>query len=227
MLQDIKTIVWDWNGTLLNDQAICLESINVLLKNRALPQLTDELYREVFGFPVQDYYTRIGFDFEKEPFEVPAHEFIAEFSERLPQCPLHLDAERALSTFKYMGLKQVILSAMEQEKLTQSVANLNIEEYFEKITGLNHDYATSKSQLGIEMLAELKIKPKEALLIGDTIHDFEVAQKLGCKCVLIAEGHQSLHRLKATGVPVFESLNQLLAEVRNYVIRELVSETQP
>ena len=125
-----------------------------------------------------------------------------------------------------MGLKQVILSAMEQEKLTKSVVNLDIEDYCEKITGLNHDYATSKSKLGFEMLAELKIKPEEALLIGDTIHDFEVAQDLGCKCVLIAEGHQSQHRLKATGVPVFESLDQLLTEVRDFVIRVLVSETQ-
>jgi phosphoglycolate phosphatase len=226
MLQNIKTIIWDWNGTLLNDRAICLESINVLLQKRALPQLTDELYREVFGFPVQDYYTQIGFDFEKEPFEVPAHEFIVEFSKRLPQCPLHTNAERALSTFKYMGLKQVILSAMEQEKLLQSVVDLNIEDYFEKIAGLNHDYATSKSQQGLNLLMALKIKPEEALLIGDSLHDFDVARELGCRCVLIADGHQSFHRLKTTGAPVYETLDQLLTEVREYVLQALLSQAK-
>ena len=61
-----KSIIWDWNGTLLNDAELALFSINVMLKKRLLPTLSLPEYKQVFNFPVKDYYLRIGFDFEKE-----------------------------------------------------------------------------------------------------------------------------------------------------------------
>ncbi|MCK4288095.1 MAG: HAD hydrolase-like protein, partial [Bacteroidales bacterium] len=62
----IKTIIWDWNGTLLNDIDICINSINILLEHRNIENLTKEIYKEIFTFPVKDYYSKAGFDFTKE-----------------------------------------------------------------------------------------------------------------------------------------------------------------
>ena len=71
-------IIWDWNGTLLDDADWCLTIINTLLTNRKLQPIKDiDAYRDIFGFPVIDYYRRAGFDFDKEPFEIPAKEFIS------------------------------------------------------------------------------------------------------------------------------------------------------
>ena len=38
-MEDITTIVWDWNGTLLDDVELCMTSINRLLQEHHLPQL--------------------------------------------------------------------------------------------------------------------------------------------------------------------------------------------
>ena len=62
----INTIIWNWNGTLLDDISICINAINQLLSERNLNLLTIEKYREVFTFPVIDYYKAVAFDFEKE-----------------------------------------------------------------------------------------------------------------------------------------------------------------
>ena len=64
----IETIIWDWNGTLLNDLRLCVKTINSLLEKRSLPVLTTSSYKEVFSFPVKDYYEKVGFDFSKEDF---------------------------------------------------------------------------------------------------------------------------------------------------------------
>jgi phosphoglycolate phosphatase len=66
------SIIWDWNGTLLNDVEVAINSINRLLYDRNLVPLTLERYLDVFTFPVQDYYEVIGFDLINEPFEIPA-----------------------------------------------------------------------------------------------------------------------------------------------------------
>ena len=60
-----------------------------------------------------------------------------------------------------------------------------------------------------ETHAQNPINPATTWLIGDTIHDYEVAQELGCKCVLTAHGHQSRVRLMEAGAPVIDNLAEL------------------
>jgi len=46
-------------------------------------------------------------------------------------------------------------------------------------------------------------------LIGDTVHDYEVAREIGAKCLLIAGGHQSIEKLTACGVPVLNNIKEI------------------
>lgn len=209
MFDSIDAIIWDWNGTLLNDLSVCIDSINILLKDRDLPTIEINHYREVFGFPVKDYYSRIGFDFEKEPFDIPANQFIAEFSKRLPFCSLFDGAEDALEKMRSLNKRQFILSATEQEKLVKSVVGYGVDPYFEEIVGLSDDFAVSKVMLGERLFSRANLSSNRVCLIGDTLHDYEVAKKLNCRCILLSSGHQSAHRLNETGVEVFPSVKYL------------------
>ena len=80
-MNHISSVIWDWNGTLLNDVHISVNSVNHLLAQKDLHTLTRDDYLEVFTFPVQEYYESIGFDFTDEPFEVTAHQFIEIYNE--------------------------------------------------------------------------------------------------------------------------------------------------
>ena len=56
----MKRIVWDWNGTLLNDVNLCFECINRLLVSKNLDPLIDlAAYRDIFEFPIQNYYQKV------------------------------------------------------------------------------------------------------------------------------------------------------------------------
>ena len=59
-MQNKKTILWDWNGTLLDDTRICIDAINILLKERGKNEINESIYRNIFTFPVRDYYARAG-----------------------------------------------------------------------------------------------------------------------------------------------------------------------
>ncbi len=205
----MPTIIWDWNGTLLNDLDLCIDSINSLLKKRSLQLLDHDSYKEVFSFPVKDYYQAIGFDFAKEDFEIPAKEFIDLYDSRVENCPLHLSAVEVLEAFKTKGYRQFVLSAMKQPMLEKTLKHNGIFPFFEGVAGLNDHYAVSKVERGKELLAEFEINTKNTWMIGDTNHDFEVAHELGINCILVADGHQSFARLKETGAEVVSSLAEL------------------
>jgi len=206
----MASIIWDWNGTLLNDLELCIASINRLLEKRNLQLLTHDHYKEVFSFPVKDYYTAIGFDFSKENFSVPAHEFIDLYNAGVPNCSLQPDARKVLDHLRSKGVKQYVLSAMQHTMLEETLKHQKIYAYFNGVAGLDHHYATSKIERGKELIAKFNIDKEKTTMIGDTIHDFEVAEKLGIHCLLIANGHQSEDRLKSTGARVIQGLNDLL-----------------
>ena len=71
-----KHIIWDWNGTLLDDAWLCVDIMDSMLKERSLGTLTLDRYQRLFEFPVIDYYRKLGFDFTKESFEKTGTEFI-------------------------------------------------------------------------------------------------------------------------------------------------------
>ena len=208
----MNSIIWDWNGTLLNDIDLCINSVNSLLKDRNLPLIDTKTYKEVFSFPVQEYYKTLGFDFEKEDFSVPAHQYIDFYYAGFDKCSLQKNAIEVLSYFRENGVRQFVLSAMEHEMLEKTLKLKGILHFFEGVAGLKDHYAVSKIEQGKQLIQDFKIDRAKTWLIGDTIHDFEVATELGIKCILIADGHQTSNRLEKTGGIVIDDLKQLVTK---------------
>jgi len=196
---------------LLDDVHLCVQVMNGMLERRGLPLLSAKRYKEVFSFPVKDYYNKIGFDFEKESFEIPAIEFIESYNQQVSDCLLHQDSVKVLEHFLANGFRQYILSAMHQDVLESCLKHFQIDQFFNHVSGLDNHFAASKTENGQKFIKRLNLNVTELVLIGDTVHDFEVATKLGCDCILIANGHQSAKVLESTGVKVIDSLQQLMA----------------
>ncbi len=211
MLKRYTTLIWDWNGTLLNDVEICISSMNKLLTRRRLPPLDTEKYRQIFTFPVREYYVKAGFDFTSEPFETPAIQFIDNYRASLPDATLQEGAKEALMFFRERKLDQSVLSVMEQQLLINSVRGFGIEDFFGRISGIDNHYGNGKKELALRTLKEVKERKENILLIGDTLHDHEVAYATGIDCILVAHGHQSPDRLSTSGRKVVNNFSELLS----------------
>lgn len=212
-----STIIWDFNGTLLNDMQVCIGCMNAMLKERNLPALDLIRYRDIFTFPVRDYYLSLGFDFQKEPFEIPAHQFIDLYRENLHLAPLQTDSADILDYFRRHQIQQVILSAMEQEFLVDTLNSKGILNYFDKVAGITNHLGEGKLEMAKELVKNLDKKPGELCLIGDTVHDYEVARGSGIPCILIANGHQSFERLNQLDCLVLENMESLKSEFPHLV----------
>lgn len=205
----VKTIIWDWNGTLLDDLDLSLESVNVLLKERNIPTLSIEKYKDIFGFPVVDYYVKAGFDFEKEAFEVPAKQYVKLYAAGASELKLFPDVVDTLTFFKENNYRQIVLSAMKDDNLKQMIHNAEISHFFDGIFGIKDNYAREKVSLGKQVVENLKLNPAECLMIGDTLHDAEVAEQCGFNCILFSGGHVSKQRLETKGKKIINSLSEL------------------
>ena len=95
-----KHIIWDWNGTLLNDSYLCVQILNESLRKRNIPEITVEKYREKFLFPIKTFYESIGFDFDKEPFENSNTEFNTGFVDQFKTLGLQPFAKETIIKFQ-------------------------------------------------------------------------------------------------------------------------------
>ncbi len=203
-------IIWDFNGTILDDLDLSLNSINTVLKKRALPLIADKsAYRKRFGFPIEDYYSSLGMDFTKEPYKVPADEWVKLYNDGKDKLGLTEGVNEIIDYISSKGIPQWILSASEKKMLTEQLTKLDIIDKFECILGCDDVYARGKVDMARDFANKTKTKLSSAVLIGDTDHDFETAKALGCDCILFDRGHMDHDRLKATGAKVISSMDKL------------------
>ena len=130
--------------------------------------------------------------------------------ERCHELQLHQGATDVLEYLKNLDVPQSLLSASSQVMLNQILINHDLNDYFTTILGTDNHYAYGKETLTIEWIKKLEHDPKEVLFIGDTIHDKDIADKVGSKCLLISKGHVSKERLIKTGAPVFENIISII-----------------
>ena len=202
-------VIWDFNGTILDDVQAGINSINVMLRERALPALTVERYREIFDFPVEEYYRRVGFDFEKEDYRTClAPLWVSLYEQHSHQVRLYPDVELLARALRDAGVAQSILSASEAEMMRSQLRQHGALLWFDEVWGNESIHAYGKSAVAAAWrgahLAE------HAVMLGDTTHDFEIAREIGADCILVAAGHHSRERLERCGVPVVDRLADCL-----------------
>lgn len=206
----IRQVLWDWNGTLLDDLTYAIGVRNRTFPAFGLPRIGSVAeYHRQFTFPVRRYYERAGVT--DETFVAVAHAWMAEYVRGFDTVPLHGDAVETLARFAAAGVRQAVLSATRRDMLESQIARFPIRDYFTDVLGLSDIYARSKEAVGLDYLARCGVPAASTLMIGDTLHDAEVARAMGTGCVLVARGHQSRETLLTAGVPVMDTLLEAAA----------------
>lgn len=208
-LKKYRHLIWDWNGTIIDDVRVCVEVLNGILDGYDKPHVTLEQYRREFVFPVADFYIKLGIDFSKVSYDLAAKQYISQYNKRQYECGLQSGTLEVLKTISDKGIGQSILSAYNQEMLEEAVKHFGLFDFFDNIVGLSDFYAKSKIEIGSDLIKKLALDVSSVLLIGDTTHDYEVAEQIGVDCVLIDDGHQERKRLEAIDATVVNSITDI------------------
>jgi phosphoglycolate phosphatase-like HAD superfamily hydrolase len=201
----VKHLVWDWNGTLLNDLALVVAATNVALGSAGgLPVTADE-HRRDFRRPIIDYYgSLLGRPVEAEEFARMDTIFHEEYRSGLRQVELAPDARAAIAA--WTGT-QSLLSMWFHEELVPTVDGFGLTQHFARIDGLRAAVGGGfKAGHLAAHLAELGVDGPETVLIGDSIDDAHAAASVGARCVLYAGGFTDPAKLREIGAPVAGSL---------------------
>ncbi|MEU0299626.1 HAD hydrolase-like protein [Streptomyces sp. NPDC006175] len=206
-------LVWDWNGTLLDDIQAVLGASNAAFAEVDLEPLTLDQYREMYCVPIPKFYERLmGRLPTPAEWERMDGLFHRHYTEQRSACGLTEGVEDLLARWSTGGRSQSLLSMYGHEHLVPVVRGYGIERHFVRVDGRTGPSGGSKAQhmeRHFEVLGG--IAPESAVVIGDAVDDAVAAAHVGARAVLYTGGSHSRSSLEAVGVPVVDTLAEAVA----------------
>lgn len=210
-------IVWDWNGTLIDDVAVVVAAVNDTLAIVDRRPITIEEYGANYTRPVLLFYERLlGRDIEQSEWLAFDRAFHASYRQRVDSAALADDALEALTAAQEGGLSQSLLSMYWHDELVPQVDRRGLSKFLVRIDGLRGTPGDRKQEylarhlLAVDGDLARQTAPSEILVVGDALDDADAASALGLNCVLYTSGAHPTDQLKTAGVPVVESLMEAL-----------------
>ena len=206
----MNTIIWDYNGTILDDVDLTYRIEQIMLKERGMRTYTMAEYKEMFCFPVIDYYHKMGYDFSTETYDEVAAEFTRLYDAGFHKCSVSVGFDKLVERSRHLGWRNIIVSAAREDKLQEQCRWFGIDGYFDAIVGTDDLYGGSKIERALVAMDEYDIDPKACLYIGDTDHDVDTAHAMGiANVILTSGGHQSRCVLEKKCANVVDSLEEI------------------
>lgn len=200
-------LVWDWNGTLLDDLPVVIEAVNRCIGVFGFNAITADIYRDHYRRPVRHFYDslfgRTVSDEEWLRLNTAFHETYFELAATVDLAP---GARAAIEGLREAGWTQSLLSMSPQDWLDSIVDRLGLTELFEIVDGLSGPTGGLKAAHLEEHLRCLGLDGSEVVVVGDTPDDVAAARHVGASPILFHGGSHHMDVLEAEGVPIAESI---------------------
>lgn len=201
-----KVILWDWNGTIFDDLDISLEAVNLLLDEYNKPRINKEQYYSYLDTPIIKFYSHL-FDFDITPFSVLGERFHFHYGILSKYAGLTDGVWETIKQLKELGFGQYIVSASHKDKIIPKAEELGVLEYMDDIIAADDYSASDKIERTLEYFKKREISLDNCLVIGDSLHDLEMAEKMNTGCVLLSTGHEGRQKLLNKGGNVVDRIS--------------------
>jgi phosphoglycolate phosphatase-like HAD superfamily hydrolase len=198
-------LVWDWNGTLLDDLSLVVSSTNHAFTAVGGRHVDSDEHRALFRRPVAEFYAEIlGRAVDEEEFGELDRIFHDAYRLGLTSMSLAADAKAALT---WWPGGQSLLSMWFHNELVPAVESYGLAGIFARVDGLRTEVGGHlKAGHLAAHLEELGVPGGDAVLIGDSLDDAAAADSVGAAVVLYTGGFTHPDRLREAGRPVADTL---------------------
>ncbi|MDG4804508.1 HAD hydrolase-like protein [Micromonospora sp. WMMD980] len=205
MTRTRRHLVWDWNGTLLDDLDLVVRATNVAFASAGGPAVSADEHRVRFRRPIVDYYAELlGRALDTEAFATLDRTFHDTYRAGLTTCALTADATAAIAAWPG---SQSLLSMWFHDELVPTVHTYGLTPHFDRVDGLRATVGDGHKAGWLEKhLAELGLPGREVVLIGDSLDDADAAVSVDARCVLYTGGLSDPAVLRASGHPTADTL---------------------
>ena len=196
-----KLLIFDWDGTLADSAGMIVRAMQGAIRDLSLPQRSDDSIAELIGLGLNEALTRLYPELDLEELRRALSAYRAQWlSEGAGEAELFPGALATLRALQADSYRIAIATGKSRRGLNRSL------QHHAEVAALVHasrcaDETASKPDplMLREIIGELALVPSDALMIGDTEYDMEMARRIGMPALGVTCGVHAADRLRAAG----------------------------
>jgi len=210
----IKCIIFDWDGTLLDSASRIVSCLKAAALELQLPVLSPEEYRQIIGLSLDGAFERLypGLEngIKQQYVKVYKEHFMYKNTDPFA---LFENVESMLQNWQKAGYFLAIATGKSRIGLKKDLEDFGIGKYFDMTKTADETACKPDPMMLNEILSELDLEVEQAVMIGDTTFDIDMANNINMATVAVAQGAHGKDQLQASKPTVLLDSIQSLPEL--------------
>lgn len=226
-MPDYRLLVFDWDGTLVDSVARIVESMRAAADACGLPQLDEAAIRGIIGLGLPEAIRALypGLE-DDEASQVVFRRVYSDhylYLESTPS-PLFEGVLESLLAFREQGYRLAVATGKSRRGLDRVLAGHGWLEFFDITRCADETASKPDPRMLREILAHCGVASGQALMVGDSPFDLQMAHNAGMTAVAVGYGAQPLSVLQGyrphLAIERFAALGEWLEARRNRIKKE-------
>jgi len=198
MMAMTKLVIFDWDGTLCDSVALISSCIQLAAAENQLSVPSRESAANIIGLGLPEATNQLfpGIDEQKAALFTASYSAQFRAQDSAP-CEFFDGVLETLSQLRAQGCLLAVATGKSRAGLDRVLSAMNMSTFFDGSRCADETLSKPNPLMIKELLAELLVSPDEAVMVGDTEFDLEMAQNAGIRSIAMTYGAHSKKRLAA------------------------------
>jgi len=206
-----RAVIFDWDGTLVDSIAHIADSLHLAATDLGFPALEKAAYRNIIGLGMIDALQAL-YPSASEPEMFAIRDAYSKYFSSKPATPQHIFAgmQDVVLDLKAAGSGRAVATGKSRRGLDRALDTSGLRPHFDVSRCADESGSKPDPKMLSEILEHFDLEPAQAIMIGDTSYDLEMAQRLGMPSIGVSWGAHSTDILaKYNPVAIVTSVNDL------------------
>ncbi|GIU27019.1 HAD-IA family hydrolase [Shewanella schlegeliana] len=195
-MKPYELVIFDWDGTLMDSISKIVTCMQQMAQSLSIATPSELAIRDVIGLSMEEalktlYPTLPSVDFEPMINSYKEHYLTLNTT----PSPLFDGSEELLSQLSANRYRLAVATGKGRNGLNRVLTETGLGHHFESSRCADESKSKPNPDMIHELLDELKVKPHRAIMVGDSLHDLNMANNAGIDAVGVSYGAHSESKL--------------------------------
>jgi len=211
-MNDLKVVIFDWDGTLVDSQERIVTCLRESARDIGLPVLGDEVYADIIGLGLYEAIERLYPGMTEPTISAYRDGYARQFVQFEREPSGFFDgALDVLTELRNRGHLLAVATGKSRRGLDRTLRSLGLETFFDATRCADETASKPNPQMLYEIVEQLSCNADQAVMIGDTEYDLEMATRAGTHSIGVSHGVHHPERLQRHAPRhIVDSLHELL-----------------
>lgn len=186
---DVKAVIFDWDGTLVDSVEHIAESLHQAATDLGYPDLEREAYRDIIGLGMVEALQKLYPGISHEELTTIREGYAKYFFAKVTT-PQNVFAGMAdvITDLRAAGRGCSVATGKSRRGMVGALDSSGLGQYFDTTRCADETRSKPDPRMLEEIVEFYGIEPRDAVMIGDTRYDLEMAQRIGMPSIGVEWG---------------------------------------